>query len=182
MMQDIIRKDILDVLQQAIASLQAEDHHALGELSNHVIHDASIFQDDDSVSVAVLIYALSKVVQRCCDEKIPFQHLIPLVQQAHDALAAGREDEYRGLVRRMLEAIRRLDERLKLYITEVMVKARVKKASKLHEHGISLARTAELLGVSRWELQDYVGKTRIPEEALGISAAERLKRARRWFA
>lgn len=180
-MQDIVRKDILDVLQQAVASLQAEDHHALGELSNHVIHDASIFQDDDSVSVAVLIYALSKMVQRCCDEKIPFAHVIPLVQQAHDTLAAGREDEYRALVRRLMGEIKRLDEKLKLYITEVLEKAKVKKASKLHEHGISLARTAELLGVSQWELQDYIGKTRIPEEMLGISVGERLRRARGWF-
>lgn len=181
-MQDIVKKDILAVLEQAIASLQAEDHHALGELSNHIIHDASIFQDDDSVSVAVLVYALSKMVQRCCDEKIPFEHVLPLVQQAHDALAAGKEDDYRRLVRQLFEEIKKLDEKLKLYITEVLEKAKIKKASKMHEHGISLARTAELLGVSQWELQDYIGKTHIPEDALGVPARERLHRARSWFA
>jgi len=180
-MQDIVKKDILEVLSQAIASLQAEDHHALGELSNHIIHDASIFQDDDSVSVAVLVYALSKMVQRCCDEKIPFQHLVPLVKQAHDNLAAGNEEGYRSLVRKMIDEVKKLDQKLKLYITEVMEKARVKKASKLHEHGISIARTAELLGVSQWELQDYIGKTRIPEFHMGISASQRLQKARVWF-
>ncbi len=180
-MQDIVRKDILDVLEQALTYLQAEDHHALGELSNHVIHDASIFQDDDSVSVAVLIYALSKMVQRCCDEKIPFTHLIPLVQQTRAALATSKDDDYRRLIRQLFEEVKKLDEKLKLYITEVLEKAKIKKASKLHEHGISLARTAELLGVSQWELQDYIGKTRIPEDALGVSARERLLRARGWF-
>jgi hypothetical protein len=180
-MQDIIRKDILDVLAQAIVSLQAEDHHALGELSNHVIHDASIFQDDDSVSVAVLVYALSKLVQRCCDEQVPFTHLIPLIRQAHDALTAGKDDTYQATIHQLFAEIKKLDARLQLYITEVLEKARVKKASKLHEHGISIARTAELLGVSQWELQDYIGKTRIPEEHLGISVQERLSRARGWF-
>lgn len=180
-MRNIVRKDILEVLEQAIVSMEAEDHHALGELSNHVIHDASVFQDDDSVSIAVLVYALSKVIQRCCEGNIPHARLVALVQQARAELSAGRDDSYRALVRKTLEEIRKLDEKLKLYITEVLEKARVKKASKLHEHGISLARTAELLGISQWELQDYIGKTRIPEQALGMPATARLQLARSWF-
>lgn len=180
-MQDIVRKDILDVLEQAMTIWQAQDHHALGELSNHVIHDASIFQDDDSVSVAVMVYALSKVLQRCCEEGVACAQLGPSLQQMHDALAAGKDDEYRALMRTIIEEIKNVDQKLHLYITEVMEKARVKKASKMHEHGISLARTAELLGVSQWELQDYIGKTRIPEAHLGMLARERLHRARGWF-
>jgi hypothetical protein len=180
-MQEIVRKDILDVLEQAIAAFQAHDFHALGELSNHVIHDASIFQDDDSVSFAVLVYALSKVVQRCCEEQQACPQLPPMLLQARDALSAGREDDYRTLIRQLIDELAKIDAKLKLYITEVMEKARVKKASKMHEHGISLARTAELLGISQWELQDYIGKTRIPDVELGVPVKERLERARKWF-
>lgn len=180
-MRDILKKDILDVLEQALASLQAEDHHALTELSNHVIHDASIFQDDDSVSFAVLIYALSKIVQRCCDEKIPIPQVAPLLQEAKDALELGKEDVYRAAIRRAFDEVKKLDEKIGLYITEVLDQARIKKASKMAEHGISLARTAELLGISQWELQNYVGKTQIPEHELGIPARQRLKTARGWF-
>jgi predicted HTH domain antitoxin len=180
-MQDIVRKDILDVSEQVLAALQANDHHALGELSNHVIHDASIFQDEDSVTFAVLVYALSKVVQRCCEEHVSCVNLLPLLTQAKDALAAGKDEDYRARIRQTLDEIKKVDEKLKLYITEVMEKARVKKASKLTEHGISLARTAELLGVSQWELQDYVGKTQIAEHEMGTPAKERLLRARKWF-
>jgi len=180
-MRDIVKKDILEVMEQSLAALEAEDHHALSELSNHVIHDASIFQDDDSVTAAVLIYALSKMAQRCCDEKISFTHIIDFVQQAHDALAEGKEDSYRDMVRRIIAEIQKLDGRLKLYIEEVLDKARIKKASSMHEHGISMARTAELLGISQWELQNYIGKTMISEQHMGVSAPERLKRAREWF-
>ena len=181
-MRDIVKKDILVVLQQAIVSLDVKDYHALSELSNHVIHDASIFQDDDSVSLAVLIYALSKVSQRCREENTPCVVLQPVLKQALSALTTGNEQEYRGHVRRILDEVRKTDEKLKLYIGEVLEKAKVKKASKMHEHGISLARTAELLGVSQWEVQEYIGKTTIPDTQLGSPAIARLKKAREWFA
>jgi len=180
-MRDIVKKDILEVLDEAIKSLQAEDHHALLELSNHVIHDASIFQDDDSVSFAVIIYAISKIVHRCYVEKIPAPKIVPLLQEAKDALELGKEDVYRAVVRRIFDEVKRLDEKTGLYITEVLDQARIKKASRVTEHGISLARTAELLGISQWELQSYFGKTQIPEQELGISAGQRLKVARGWF-
>ena len=31
----------------------------------------------------------------------------------------------------------------------------------MHEHGISMGQVAESLGVSLWDIMDYVGKTRI---------------------
>jgi len=180
-MQDIVKKDILEVLEQALAALEAEDHHALLDLSNHVIHDASIFQDDDSVSFAVIIYALSKIVHRCDNEKIPVPQVASLLQEAKDALELSKEDVYRAVIKRIFDEVKKLDEKVGLYITEVINQARIKKASKMTEHGISLARTAELLGISQWELQDYFGKTQIPEHELGVPVKHRLKLARSWF-
>jgi hypothetical protein len=180
-MQDIVKKDILEVLEQALAALEAEDHHALLDLSNHVIHDASIFQDDDSVSFAVIIYALSKIVHRCDNEKIPVPQVISHLKEAKDALELGKEDVYRAVIKRIFDEVKKLDEKVGLYITEVINQARIKKASKMSEHGISLARTAELLGISQWELQDYFGKTQIPEHELGVPVKHRLKLARSWF-
>ncbi len=180
-MRDVVRKDILDVMEQVIATLEAEDHHALSELSNHVIHDASIFQDDDSISFAVLVYALGKVVQRFCEKGVSCRHFAPLLKDAKDALEAGNNEKYRLLIKGLFDEIKKHDDKLRLYTTEVLDQARIKKGSSMHEHGISLARTAELLGISQWELQDYIGKTRIPEHELGISAARRLKTARSWF-
>ncbi len=180
-MRDVLKKDILEVLDEALKSLQAEDHHALSELSNHVVHDASIFQDDDSVSFAVIIYALSKIVQRCCDEKIPVPQVASLLQEAKDALELDKEDVYRSVIKRIFEEVKKLDEKIALYITEVINQARIKKASKMTEHGISIARTAEILGLSQWELQDYLGKTQISEHELGVPVKHRLNTARSWF-
>ena len=66
-MNDRIRNDILAVLRRLAEILEVKEEKdtlEIKELSNRVIHDASIFQDDDSVSVAVLVYALSKIIER----------------------------------------------------------------------------------------------------------------------
>jgi len=42
-------------------------------------------------------------------------------------------------------------------IQEVLRKASINKASKIYEHGLSLAKTSKLLGITQWELSEYVG-------------------------
>ena len=57
-MHDILKKDIVTVLTRLSEIIKIKndtDFLELKELSNHVIHNASVFQDEDSVSVAVLI-------------------------------------------------------------------------------------------------------------------------------
>jgi predicted transcriptional regulator len=56
-----------------------------------------------------------------------------------------------------------LSVNLKPYIEEVMRKASINKASKIYEHGISLGQTANLLGISQWELSEYTGQTSIAD-------------------
>ena len=90
-------------------------------------------------------------------------------------------NKYRSVIKRILSDIGQCDHQLKLYIQEVIEQAKIKKATKLHEHGISIARTAELLGLSQWELQGYIGKTvrDIPRD--GMRGPERLRKARDIF-
>lgn len=180
-MRPIIKEDILDVLTKVIEALKKEDYSALSELSNHTIHDASIFQEDDPLTLAVLIYALSKCIQRCIERRQACPVVVPSLQKAHDALEQDDDNAYRAVVKNLLKDIGEMDAQLKLYIQEVIEKAKIKKASKLHEHGISIARTAELLGLSQWELQNYIGKTvtDIPHD--GLKVGERLRRARELF-
>ncbi len=180
-MRQIIKEDILDVLKKVIQTLKQEDYSALAELSNHTIHDASIFQEDDPLTLAVLVYALSKVINRCLERKQTCPVVSPTLQKASDYLQQDDDNAYRATIKNVLRDISSYDAQLKLYIQEVIQQARIKKASKLHEHGISIARTAELLGLSQWELQNYIGKTitDIPHD--GMKIGERLRRARELF-
>lgn len=180
-MQEEVRKDILNVVYSAVQEIRRNDNYALSELSNHVIHDLSIYQDEDSASIAVLVYALAKMVQHCSERGISYSAIIPLLQKAHGLLESNKYNAYAQSIRGIFKAIERIDGKLKLYIQEVFTKARINKGAKLYEHGVSIARTAELLGVSQWELMDYIGKTRLPENAAGISVRQRLANARELF-
>ncbi len=180
-MRPIVKEDVLAVLKDVINALKKEDYSALSEISNHTIHDASIFQEDDPLTIAVLVYALSKVINRCLERGQACPLVVPTLQKAHDALQQDDDNAYRAVIKRLLKEISDYDAQLKLYIQQVIEQARIKKASKLHEHGISIARTAELLGLSQWELQSYIGKTVTDVPSDGMKLTERLRRARELF-
>ena len=181
-MRDVIKEDILSVLEEAIKILKSDEHpvEELGELSNHVIHDASIFQDEDSVSIAVLIYALSNVIKYCHEQNISYANLIKSIETAYAQLSKNNITGYRTTIKNCFKQIRQVDEKLKVYVQEVLDRARIKKGSKLHQHGISVAKAAEILGLTQWELQDYVGKQKY-FDIKEIPTRQRLKTAREIF-
>ncbi|MBI4150606.1 hypothetical protein HY492_00615 [Candidatus Woesearchaeota archaeon] len=175
-----IKEDILSVLQSTIDALTSNNFVAIGELSNHTIHDASIYQDEDSVSTAILIYAIGKIVQRCTETSCPVPPVSALIERARDALARDKDGLFHAAFSEAFDLISKHDAHLKLYIEEVLNKARVKKGSKLYEHGISVARIADMLGLSQWELYSYLGKTTMSED-VQTSGVKRLQLARELF-
>ena len=66
-MNESVKADLLYALSQAPELLKAGDAAALKELSDHTIHNAAIFQEQDSLSFAVVMYSLSKVIERAKD-------------------------------------------------------------------------------------------------------------------
>jgi len=77
---------------------------------------------------------------------------------------------------------KKLDGKIKMYIEQVMQQGRIKKGSKLYEHGISIARSADLLGISQWQLLDYVGKTTMTDATpQSLDVKKRLSFARELF-
>ena len=65
------QKHILDTLKQVRAAVQSKDYIKIKQLSNKFVHHCSIQQDADVISVAVIIYSLSKILvdPKCC--KLP---------------------------------------------------------------------------------------------------------------
>jgi len=184
-MNEIIKKDILSILSGIIKILKVKEEKDIAEikeLSNHTIHNASIFQDEDSISIAILIYSLSKIIERKQGE-LNYNNILNLLKGAYDFLNKNNIDNYRKTIRKLFSFISTVDTKLKLYIEEVINQAQIKKGSKLYEHGISLARAAEILGISQWELMFYIGKTKITDayEVELISLKDRLKYARSLF-
>ena len=161
-MSEIIKKDILSILSEVISILEVKeekDVRELRELSNRTVHNSSIFQDEDSISIAIVVYSLSKVIER--KENIDYKTIIYLLKNSKGCLLKDDVKGYRNNIKKTFNFISRIDSKLKLYVEELVEKSKIKKGSRIYEHGISLARVAELLGISEWELMSYVGKTQI---------------------
>ncbi len=160
-MNPLVKKDILNVLHQAIFIVKKGKLFELRELSDHVIHNASIFQDKDSITIAVTIYSLSKLYK---NKNGTDKFVLPHLQKAAKYLEEGNMNDYEDEIKKMMSELSKKDQRTKFYVQEVLERAQIKKASRMFEHGISLGQVAEALGISLWDLMDYVGKTRIVDE------------------
>lgn len=186
-MQPRVKEDIISALNEAYNAFERFDIARLNQISNFTIHNAGIFQDHDSISFAVLIYALAKVCGRererdYANWKGFTGQILGLMREARKSLTAGKYPLYQKNIKRMFKIIGSLDKKLAEYATEVAEQAKVKKGSKVYEHGISAGRAAELMGISEWELMSYVGEVGIADKmGQTVSAEQRLKNAKRIF-
>lgn len=178
-MDDSVKIDILKVLDGSIRMIERKDISGLKELSNHTIHNASIFQDEDSITVAVVMYTLAKVFER---ERGVDKDILPILSRAKRSLVENHYEKYKNKMKKLYKIIGRKDSKHNLYVQEVMRQASVRKSSKIYDHGVSMARATDILGVSVWDMMDYVGKTKIADtfdEHLNLK--QRLAIARKIF-
>lgn len=183
-MEERIRKDALQTINRVVDLLKVKgekDVTELKELSNHTIHNASIFQDHCSVPIAVLVYALSKVIDRYQKKDIEYDNLLGLFEACKMDLENDDEISFKKTMQKLFLEISKIDSKLNIYVQEVVSQAQIKKGSKLCEHGLSCAKASEVLGISQWELMSYLGKTKITEDVPKIDLSSRLKLARRLF-
>ena len=183
-MHDIIKRDIIAVIIDLIEVLKAKeeiDILKIKKLSNHIIHNASIFQDEDSVSVAILIYSISKIIERQ-QKNFDYNKFLSMLNLCLSCLKRDDDETFRKSIKVIFNSIRAIDVKLKLYINEVINQAQIKKGCKLCEHGISVARASEVLGISQWELMHYLGKTTLIDKfSEPVHVSKRLKIARSLF-
>jgi hypothetical protein len=158
-MNDDIKNDIIDVLKKSIIALENNNSQELRELSNHTLHNISIYQDKDSINIAVFIYALSKFIEKNNNnEKIK-----ELMNCAKINLENNKIKEYEDCLSNAINIISEQDKKMNLYVKHILNQAGIKKGSKVYAHGISLARTAEILNISQWELMKFLGNTNIAD-------------------
>lgn len=182
------KEHIIEVLEGVKRAVEKDDVVKLKELSNQTIHSASIHQDIDSVTLAVIVYSLSKILERTHYQKFKgwssfLKHFISHIDKAEKALKRDDEKEFRKELGDVNKDINKLSGDFKKNIQDVFRKARINKASRIYEHGISMETTAKLLGVSLWELAEYAGQTGISDVPLGItvSVKDRIKLAKEFF-
>jgi len=186
-LDDVVRKDLLTVLKKSIPAIKKCDENQLKILSNQTIHNAGLYQDSNSISLAIIMYAFSKIFKEKENGSQQCQKMIDLIlnkiHKAIENLKQQQDVKYEATIKEIFQTLSKLDKKFGLYITNVISQAKIKKASKVYEHGISAGRVAELMGVSQWELMSYLGKTKITDimPLMTITSIQRLKNAREIF-
>ncbi|MBI2148923.1 hypothetical protein HYU23_04535 [Candidatus Woesearchaeota archaeon] len=188
-MDEHLKQNIIRVLDKAIKAIKEENIIYLKNISNETVHDATVYQDEYSIAVAVLIYSLSKIHER--EEhygkfkgwKMFCSDCFKGLETAKERLISNDIQGFEKIIKQYTINLEKTDRKLKVHIQDVFRKARINKASRLYEHGLSMGRTAELLGITKFELMDYIGKTYIADvrENITINPVERLKFARGLF-
>jgi hypothetical protein len=172
------KENITYILDETIKALKKEDVLRLRDLSNRTIHSSSIYSDGDNITVAVIVYALSKITERQDYKLYPgWKEFIKSTFSCLDssllALKKDNIEAFRDSISCIRKNINKISGKLKGYIQDVFRRAEVNKASRMYEHGISMEQTANLLGISLWELQEYAGNTGISDVDLSITMDER---------
>ena len=63
-LQHTVKGDIISVLNNSIQAILKGELGVLREESDHIIHCSAIFQRQESIQTAVVIYALAKILER----------------------------------------------------------------------------------------------------------------------
>ncbi len=163
------RKDVLDALKEAIAAIKEKRHADLHAISDHVLHAITIYQDTEIVDVAVAIYVLDKLLEKEKYKthrkmKLFIKTILHQLQKAVSELEKENYEDYSSTLKEILGDMESFSKSIKFYIEDIMHFARIKKGTKLYEHGLSLGKAAELAGVTKWELMPAIGETAIHEQ------------------
>jgi len=174
--------NVLDIFISAEVALEQKNTIVLKELSNRTIHTASTAQDSDSIMIAVVMYSLSKIVERSQYQQLKgFDNFYNSCHRRIErAIEALKKHDHRGFFREIQEiqkSISKISGSLHEYVEDVFMKAKINKASRIYEHGISMGKTAKLLGISQWELSRYIGQKATPDANQYLVTGDVRKRA-----
>jgi hypothetical protein len=176
------RDNIKKILTETLEAIKSGNTQTLKDLSNQTIHTASITQDQDNIMVAVIIYSLGKIFERKDYHLLPgwksFYTLTKTsLERSIKDIDSNNDDKFRKDIQIISKAINKVSPKLKKYVQDVFERAKVNKASRMYEHGISLGKTANLLGTTLYELAGYTGTSGIADVNFNktISAKQRIK-------
>ncbi len=185
-MIDSVKRDIINVLKGGYRALKNKEVAELRDLSNHTIHNASIFRDKDSVSIAIIIFSLSKILEKNQyrqgnEWKGFYKGCLSFLDTARSSLDKDNFENYSNTMSEFFKFISIFDRKMNLFIDNVLDNAKIKKGCRVYEHGISIGCAADLFGLTHWELMNYIGNTTISDYNITMSMSDRIKMVKEIF-
>ncbi|HLC56242.1 MAG TPA: hypothetical protein VJJ23_03325 [Candidatus Nanoarchaeia archaeon] len=163
-MQDV-DNELITLTKKVYSFFSLKNPQKLRDLSTEAINHASLHQDNFSIFLSIISYSLSKILEKHQSEynfnefykkvKIEIKNTISLLEKNDNSIDLQ--------TKKILTTIKSFDKRLNLYIEEMLSSSAIKKGSKFYEYGISIGRISELLGISKWDLLNYIGNTTIAD-------------------
>lgn len=177
-MNDQVKEDILAVIKKVIIVFRTKNYFDLRDISNQTTHSASMYGDEDAISIAVVIYSIFKIVSRDFYDHGLDDGILAQFLRAQQSLEKNNLSLFRQTLQSIFKNLSRQDPTLRRHLKSIIYHAQTVKGSRLYEHGVSLATAAQILGVSHWDLMSYVGKTGIPEATRDTGAEDMKRRIR----
>jgi hypothetical protein len=181
------REHVINLLERAKKATKSEDSILLKEISDQTIHSATIYQDEDNALIAVIIYALSKILEKGPkyykeNYKKYIKSYLNIIDDSIFHLRKNQDNKFKLHVSKLMKSPD-ISKDLRKHVADLFTKARINKASKIYEHGISMEKTAKLLGISQWELAEYTGQSGISDMSQGetLDVKKRIKLAQDIF-
>ena len=179
---------IIDVLSKAKTALEEQNSEKLKILSDMSIHSASVYQHTDSILLAIVTYSLSKILERKDKLEIKnwpefIREITHLLENSIDAIKKGKYRLFTIFLEKIKYKIQDVSDEMKPMILDVLKKASINKASKIYEHGISISKTTKLLGITPWDLSEYIGEKENPHINLNktIDIKQRIQMTMEFF-
>jgi hypothetical protein len=176
------RENVLRIFEETKEAIARGDPTKIKHLSNQTTNTASLTHDPDNIAAAVVVYSLSKIIEREDYKTLQgwnefYKIYLDSIDKIIEAIKRKDDKEYDKNISVIRNAIGKLSGRLKDYIQDVFRSASINKASRIYEHGISMEKTANLLGVTLYELADYAGKGKYADvpEAQSVDVKTRIK-------
>src|SRR3989344_2805171 len=118
------KENLVRVLKETRKALAEGNVLKLNDLSNQTIHSASIYKDTDNISIAVIVYSLSKIISKereknikGCDEFCQKAGLF--IDRAIAALQADNVDEFGKNLNGIMKSVDKLSPDLKGFVKDV---------------------------------------------------------------
>lgn len=182
-------ENVIRLLRETQDAVKQGNASRIKELSNQTINTASFTQDPDNIAVAVVVYSLGKVFEREHYRKLRswnkfYSNVVSYLEFSIKDLEAENIERFRENFMKLRKTIEGISGKVRHFIQDVFNKAQINKASRIYEHGVSMEQTANLLGVTMFELADYAGGSKISDapESRTISSKQRIKFVEEMFA
>lgn len=171
--------------QSILTSFRKRNQRALRKINDDVLSAAATELDKNLFDLAVLSYALSKIVSKPRFLDREYDSRLRAIERALSDLldmSNAPDEQVSRFVHAVEKSIGSLEKDDPRFITTIINKGKLKMAATLYAQGMSLGVASEMSNLEQQEVLDYAGETmmfdRIKDEK-GIR--ERMKLARKFI-